>query len=162
MSHTAVIVRPQDYAPPAAITRWRDRALSIGVVAAIAMLIVDVTAGAGHRWDLFLRSWLVGFLFWLGPTTGSLVLLMLQYTSGGNWGRVGRRLWEAAAGNWWLMALCWLPIALGMKTLYPWAGAASDTALAQHYGPDKINFYLNPTFFWIRGVVYFAGWALLY
>src|SRR5262249_46700902 len=166
MSHTAVIVRPQDYAPPSAITRWRDRALSIGVVAAIAMLIVDVTAGAGHRWDLFLRSWLVGFLFWLGPTTGSLCLLMLQYTSGGNWGRLGRRFWEAASGNWWLMLLLWLPIAFGIKTLYPWAREHSDPAKLQafvsHIGPQKLVFYLNANFFWVRGVLYFIGWALLY
>jgi hypothetical protein len=160
MSHTAVIVRPQDYAPPPAIARWRNSAVSIGVVAGIGLLIVDVTAGAGHRWELFLRSWLVGFLFWLGPTTGSLCLLMLQYTSGGNWGRLGRRFWEAASGNWWLMLLLWLPIAFGIKTLYPWAIPHEQAAAL--LGRSKVDLYLNPTLFWVRGLIYFIGWALLY
>jgi hypothetical protein len=165
MSPTALRVSPQDYAPPAAIVRWRDRSLSIGVVAAIALVIVDVTVG-GRRSELFLHSWLVGFLFWLGVTLGSLCLLMLQYVSGGNWGRVGRRFWEAAAGNWWLMFLFWLPIALGMKVLFPWANQPSDPAQLQsflhHYGASKIHYYLNPELFWVRGILYFLGWFLLY
>ena len=91
-------------------------------------------------------------MFWLGLTTGSLVLLMLQYTSGGNWGRLGRRIWEAAAGNWWLMGLFWLPIAIGMKRLYVWARIWDDPSksaqLLAHYGADKIHYYLNTPFFW--------------
>ena len=159
MSETALRVRPQDFAPPAAITRWRGRALIIGIVAAVALLIVDLTAASGHRLDLFLHSWLVGFLFWLGPTTGSLCLLMLQYVSGGNWGRLGRRFWEAASGNWWLMLLLWLPIAFGMqmKHLYPWTWMSPE-----QLGPQKVKFYLNPGFFWVRGVLYFIGWGLFY
>jgi hypothetical protein len=159
MSETALRVRPQDYAPPAVITRWRGRSLIIGIVAAVAMLIVDLTAN-GHRLDLFLHSWLVGFLFWLGATLGSLCLLMLQYVSGGNWGRVGRRFWEAASANLDLMFLLWLPIAFGIKTLYPWA-LPHDQAVAL-LGKSKVDLYLNPTFFWVRGFFYFIGWRLLY
>src|SRR6476660_1234706 len=117
MSHTVVRVTPQDYAPPAVIDRMRSRALVVGVV--FSVLALALTLGF-NRWDLFLRSWLFSFMFWLGLTTGSLALLMLQYTSGGIWGRLGRRMWEAAAGNWWLMLLFWIPIAVGMKTLFTW------------------------------------------
>ena len=130
------------------------------------MLALGLTLGLA-KWDLFLRSWLFSFMFWLGLTPGSLVLLMLQYTSGGNWGRLGRRIWEAAAGNWWLMALFWLPIAIGMKRLYVWARIRrtirpSVRKYMAHYGADKIHYYLNIPGFWIRGVIYFAGWAILY
>jgi len=118
------------------------------------------------KWDLFLRAWLFAFMFWLGLTTGSLALLCLQYTSGGNWGRLGRRIWEAAAGNWWLMALFWIPIAVGVKTLFVWArvpdaGPARD-AFIDHYGADKLHFYLNVPFWLVRGVFYFAAWAIIY
>ena len=44
----------------------------------------------------FFRSWLVGFLFCLGLSLGSLALLMLQHLSGGQWGLVSRRVLEAA------------------------------------------------------------------
>lgn len=165
MSDSRLAVRPQDYAPPAVIARWRGRALIVGIVASIAYVLVVATV-SGHRWDLFLRSWLVGFLFWLGMTLGSLCLLMMQYCSGGNWGRVGRRFWEAASSNIPFMFLLWLPIAFGMKQLFPWANQPSDPAALQeflhHYGPQKIHYYLNPGFFWVRGFIYFIGWFLLY
>jgi hypothetical protein len=163
MSHTAIRITPQEFAPPPIIDRMRSRALVVGVV--FSVLALALTLGL-HKWDLFLRSWLFAFMFWLGLTTGSLVLLCLQYTSGGNWGRLGRRIWEAAAGNWWLMLLFWAPIALGMKSLYAWARVPQDPAeLAKfmaHYGADKIHYYLNTPFFLVRGLIYFAGWGLLY
>src|SRR5689334_22531106 len=162
MSHTITRIAPQDFAPPAVIDRMRSRSLVVGVV--FSVLALGLTLGLS-QWDLFLRSWLFSFMFWLGLTLGSLVLLMLQYTSGGNWGRLGRRIWEAAAGNWWLMFLFWIPIAIGMKELFPWANRPAGAALAvfrAHYGPDKLDYYLNPAFFLVRGVLYFAGWAALY
>jgi hypothetical protein len=158
-----VRVTPKDFAPPAVIDRMRSRSLVVGVVFSVVALGLTL---ALKQWDLFLRSWLFSFIFWLGLTLGSLVLLMLQYTSGGNWGRLGRRIWEAAAGNWWLMFLFWLPIAIGVKRLYPWARIWDDPSksaqLLAHYGPDKIHYYLNVPFFLVRGVIYFAGWAILY
>jgi len=163
MSHTITRITPQEFAPPAVIDRMCSRSLVVGAIFSVVAL--GLTLGT-KQWDLFLRSWLFSFMFWLGLTLGSLVLLMLQYTSGGNWGRLGRRIWEAAAGNWWLMALFWLPIAIGMKRLYVWATIPQDpTKHAQflaHYGADKIHYYLNVPGFWIRGVIYFAGWAILY
>jgi len=163
MSQTLVRVTPKDFAPPAFIDRMRSRSLVVGVV--FSVLALGLTLGLS-QWDLFLRSWLFSFMFWLGLTLGSLVLLMLQYASGGNWGRLGRRIWEAGAGNWWLMFLFWLPIAIGMKRLYVWARIGDDPSksaqLLAHYGADKIHYYLNIPGFWVRGVLYFAGWAILY
>jgi hypothetical protein len=163
MSHTITRITPQDFAPPAVIDRMRSRSLIVGVV--FSVLALGLTLGLS-QWDLFLRSWLFSFMFWLGLTLGSLVLLMLQYTSGGNWGRLGRRIWEAAAGNCWLMFLFWLPIAIGMKRLFVWTHRPTDpTELAKfmaHYGADKIHYYLNAPFFLGRGLFYFAGWGILY
>ncbi|HEY7402819.1 MAG TPA: hypothetical protein VIB39_04820, partial [Candidatus Angelobacter sp.] len=118
MSHTVTRVTPQDYAPPAILDRMRSRVLVVGAVFAVVTIALALTANNGGV--LFLRAWLFSFMFWFGLTMGSLVLLMLQYTSGGNWGRVGRRIWEAAASNLWLMFLFWLPIVFGMKKLYTW------------------------------------------
>jgi hypothetical protein len=163
MSQTLVRVTPKDFAPPSVIDRMRSRSLVIGVV--FSVLALGLTLGFS-QWNLFLRSWLFSFMFWLGLTLGSLTLLMLQYTSGGNWGRLGRRIWEAGAANWWLMFLFWLPIAIGVKHLYPWAnrpaGGDALAAFMAHYGADKIHYYLNVPFFWFRGLFYFAGWGILY
>lgn len=153
MTHTSLPIRAQDYAPPPLIGRWKSYSLTVGVLFGVLALI-----GAILKWDVFLRAWLMAFLFWLGLTTGSLTLLMLQYTTGGNWGRMGRRFWEAASGNLPWMALLWLPIAFGMKQLFPW----THPDVAATLGWQKIHYYLNPTFFVVRAAIYFVGWWLLY
>jgi len=155
MSHTVARIAPKDFAPPAFIDRIRSRSLIVGIL--FGVVAIALTLGM-HQWALFLRSWLFSFMFWLGLTTGSLVLLMLQYVSGGNWGRLGRRIWEAAASNLWLMFLFWIPIAVGMKDIFTW----TDPKVAATLGVDKIHYYLNQPFWLVRGVIYFAGWGLLF
>jgi hypothetical protein len=158
MSHTITRITPQDFAPPAVIDRMRSRCLTVGVVFSLLLAVLAFVFKDKGSWTIFLRSWLFSFMFWLGLTLGSLVLLMLQYTSGGNWGRLGRRIWEAAASNVWLMFLFWLPIAFGMKSLFAW----TRPDVAATLGADKVHFYLNPTLFWVRGIIYFIGWGLLF
>jgi hypothetical protein len=155
MSEVTIRYAPKDFAPPAFINRLRSSSLVVGIV--FSVLALALTLGL-HQWQLFLRSWLFSFMFWLGLTMGSLVLLMLQYVSGGNWGRLGRRIWEAAASNLWLMFLCWIPIAIGMKAdvLFVWTHMTP-----QELGPDKVKYYLNPTLFIVRGLIYFAVWGFL-
>src|SRR5205085_8423729 len=131
---TAVRVTPADFAPPLAIDRMRSRSLIVGVVCSVLSIVGAFLLG----WETFLQSWLVGFMFWLGITLGSLALLMLQYTSGGNWGRLGRRFWEAATTTLPLLFLFWLPLLLGMKVLYPWMHL-DDKVI----GEDRAHFYLN-------------------
>ncbi len=155
MSHTVTRITPQEFAPPAIIDRMRSRVLIVGAVFAVVTAALALTANNGGI--LFLRAWLFAFMFWFGLTMGSLVLLMLQYTSGGNWGRVGRRIWEAASSNLWLMFLFWLPIAFGVKKLYTW----SDPKVAATLGADKVHYYMNVPFFLFRGVFFFAVWGFL-
>ena len=158
MSTAGLRISPQDYAPPPIIGRMGRNSLVTGVVAWVALVICAFIFP--HGWLLFLRSWLCAFLFWLGMTLGSLVLLMLQYTSGGNWGRVGRRFWEAAASLTPLMFVCWLPIAIWMKQLYPWAAMPHDQAVREL--GQKAIIYLTTFGFWFRGIIYFLGWYALY
>src|SRR5437764_13840004 len=141
MSQTIVRVTPQDFAPPSFIDRIRSRSLVAGVV--FGVLALGLTLGF-KQWDLFLRSWLFSFMFWLGLTLGSLVLLMLQYTSGGNWGRLGRRIWEAATTTLPLMFLFWLPIVIGMHHLYPWT---NDHGPMSELETNRARLWLNPTLF---------------
>ncbi len=150
---TTLRLTPADFAAPPVIAQWKQRTLIVGVLFSVVAVI-----GAFMDWERFLHSWLIAFIFWLGLTLGSLVLLMLQYTSGGNWGRIGRRFWEAGTHNLLLMFLCWLPIVAGMAKdkLYPWTHMSAETL-----GAAKAAYYLNPTFFIIRGIIYFAGWGFL-
>src|SRR3954451_19955176 len=106
------------YAPPADLSRVTVRALITGAVFLVLLLIgllVDRTQ--------FFHAYLVGFIFWVGITLGSLALLMLQHLTGGVWGLVIRRVLEAATRTLPLMLILFLPIILGLKQIYPWTSA---------------------------------------
>ena len=55
-----------------ALAAFQQRALFIGIAGLVLSAI-----GAAMNVDQFIRSWLIGFLFCLGLTLGSLALLML-------------------------------------------------------------------------------------
>ena len=141
------------YTPPAELGRVSMRALIVGVVFSLLLII-----GAFIDRKSFFSAYLVGFIFWTGISLGSLALLMLQHSTGGAWGLVIRRVLEAATRTLPLMIILFLPIVFGLKQIYPWTNQAflnSSPALLQ-----KAK-YLNPSFFLIRAAIFFAFWSLL-
>ena len=90
----------------------QNRALIIGIAGLAASAV-----GAVISVDQFVQSWLVGFLFCLGLSLGSLGLLMLQHLSGGQWGLVGRRVFEAGSRTLPFVVLLFIPVALRLPTL---------------------------------------------
>jgi hypothetical protein len=143
-----VRVTPADFAPPAIVARFRSRTVAVAALFSAGAIICALVDR-----KLFLQSWLVGFMFWLGITLGSLALLMLQYTTGGNWGILGRRFWEAAIRTLPFLFLCWLPLVLGMKDLFPWSQMKPEELVA-----DRARYWLNPKLFVVRGIIYFLLW----
>src|SRR5262249_48955912 len=69
----------------------------------------------------FFRSYLVAYIYWLSIPLGCLAILMLQHLTGGAWGMVIRRPLEAATRTLPLLALLFLPLAVGLPYLYAWA-----------------------------------------
>jgi hypothetical protein len=132
------------------LARLQQRALILGIAGLVAAAI-----GAALNLEQFYRSWLIGFLFCLYLALGSLGLLMLQHVSGGQWGLVSRRVFEAAARTLPLLALLFVPILIGIPSVFEWSHTdvvANDPVLRQK-AP-----YLNTSFFIARAVVYFAFW----
>ena len=108
--------------------------------------------------EQFHRSYLMGYLFWLAPTLGSLAIVMLHNLTGGGWGFAIKRLLEAAIRNIPLVALLFLPVLFGIHQLFEWSHedvVAADPVL-QHKAP-----YLNEPFFIGRAIFYFAVWIFL-
>ncbi|MGH9236501.1 MAG: hypothetical protein ACRD3G_00550 [Vicinamibacterales bacterium] len=139
------------YSPPVAdIDARRSRALVVGV----AGLIV---CGIGFFFDRdhFFRSWLIAFLLFLGISLGSMALMMIQHLSGGTWG-VFRRVFEASSRTVPFMFVLFVPVILGMTSLYVWTHP-------EHVQADEIlrhkSLYLNTGFFIGRAVLYFAIWS---
>jgi hypothetical protein len=136
--------------PTEVLGRLRTRGMILAVVGVGAATAGYVMLGQ----SAFFQSYLIAFMFWMGITMGSLALLMVQYLSGGAWGLVGRRVFEASTRNLPLMALLFLPIAFNLPVLYPWARpeAASDPGIQEKAA------YLNAQFFYLRAAAFFAIW----
>jgi hypothetical protein len=138
-----------------------DRGLShwmrIGGGAGLLFLLASIIGGV-FRPAQFFHAYLFGYLFWVGVALGSLALLMTQYLSGGAWGVVTRRTLEAASRTLPLLAVLFVPIALGISRLYPWAHpdeVAHDDVMRHRSG------YMNPEWFIVRAIAYFAIWIAL-
>jgi hypothetical protein len=125
------------------------------VIAGAVLLAICVAAGVADK-TVFFRSYLVAYLFWIGITLGSLALLMVQHLTGGRWALIIRRILEAGSRTLPLMAVAALPLLVGMKAIYVWSrpGQTDPVIVAK-------RLYLNPEFFTIRMVFYFAVWFTL-
>lgn len=142
------------YSAPAEISRLQRVALIAGVIGLVVLAV-----GLAVDREQFWRSYLTGYLFWLGIPVGSLALLMLQHLTGGGWGMVIRRVLEASTRTLSLMFVLFLPILLGVHSLYEWTH--QEVIDAHPALKEKTRLYLNPTFFSIRAILFFAIWLLL-
>ena len=124
---------PSVLSSPETLSRWRRQALVIFAMSALASLIfLAAPLGAQH----ILRAWLLGFMMCFGFAGGGLVMLMLQYVSGGKWGMLLRRPLEAMTRTLPLVSLMFIPVGIFAKNLYQWAKyptVASELA-AVHQG----------------------------
>jgi hypothetical protein len=147
--------------PPTDAPEWRRVRQGALIAAGVGLVVCAV--GALVDLDQFYRAWLVAFLFVLGITLGSMVLVMLQHLTGGAWGLILRRPLESAARCLPLVVLLFLPVALGVPRIYEWAGGEWQKAYRDihHDEPFSKADFLSPGFFYGRAAVYFVVWLLL-
>src|SRR4030095_829008 len=149
MNGTPTLVLPEDH------PLYRVQRIAIGVGA--AALLVCALVGFADPTQL-LPTYLVAYLCWVGGALGCLALLMIQHVTGGAWGVAIRRLLESGARTLPVMALLFVPIALGLRTLYEWAQPehVANDPLLQHK-----ELYLSVRFFLGRAAFYFVVWTLV-
>jgi hypothetical protein len=128
-------------------------ALCIGV-----LWIVAAIFGWISQSDKFYQAYLLAWLFWLGVSLGALGVVMLHHLMGGNWGYMVRRLGEHAAMVLPLLIILFIPIAIGMHSLFIWdrSDALQNDPVLRHE-----HAYLNASFFLIRAVIYGAIWLAM-
>jgi hypothetical protein len=127
------------------------------VIGAAALTIALVAGVVGERGGFF-HAYLVAYTFWLGLGVGSLGVAFVQFLTGGHWGLVARRIFEAGASTLPLMAVLFVPLLFGLPRLYAWArpeDVANDPIL-QHQA-----LYLNVPLFLVRTVAYLVIWSAL-
>jgi hypothetical protein len=159
-SHTAAarfdpaILDPTNLAAPADLDRVRSKALLIGLIGLVATL-----AGYFVNRPVFFRAYLVAWVVCLSIPLGSLAFSMIHHLTGGGWGLVVRRIFEAATRTLPVLAVLGIPLfLLGLPELYVWA---RPDVMAHDELLQKKAAYLNATAFYVRYVAYFAVWIFL-
>jgi len=160
---------PRELNAPAFVDVWRTRALMVGGVFLVLAIILGFFSG--DHWNHFLRAWLHGFMMCFNLCFGGMLILMLQYLTGGKWGLIIRRPLEAMSRTIPLVFLLFLPVGIfgaSMGKLYVWAKYAdwatalknglisNDVAHAIHYK----HAILNTTSFWVVSLIVFGILAL--
>ena len=136
-------------------------------MAGIGAGVLGLAATAGRAFvgeggtTIALHAYLVAFAYWLGLALGALILLCIFHATKARWPVAIRRPIEVFAATLPLFAVLFVPIALGMKFLYPWAGSAEQIAKLpaehQHLIAHREH-WLNPTTYVARAVLYFLIW----
>jgi hypothetical protein len=104
---------PATLAAPPVLAAWRTRSLIIAAVFGLLTLFFAFTPeGRNH----IIRAYLMGYMTAFNLAGGGLVMLMLQYVTGGKWGLLLRRPLEAMTRTLPLVALFFIPI------LFPYLG----------------------------------------
>ena len=137
----------------AQFNRIQRIALGIGIVGVVVSI-----AGLFFNSEQFFQSYLVGFIFWLQLSAGSVFILAIHYLVSGRWGAVIQRILEAGSATLPLMMLLAIPLLFALPTLYVWArpDVVAHDALLQHKVP-----YLNVPFFVFRVLGYLVIWSAI-
>lgn len=109
-------------------------------------------------------AYLTAYLYTLSICLGCLFFVLIQHLVRAGWSVVVRRIAELMMIMIWPMAVLFLPIlfaAFQENALFAW----TNPDYIAEFVPEKAwaskQLFLNPTFFAIRAVVYFAIWCSL-
>lgn len=108
--------------------------------------------------EQFFFSYLTSFSFFTSIGLAALILVMFHHITNSSWGVVIRRIPEAFHANLLVWSVFFIPILLGMSSLYTWTNA--DYVAEDPIMLGKVP-YLNTPFFVIRQFIYFAIWGYL-
>ncbi len=127
----------------------------VALAGGLLLLGASVAAALLGDRQQFFRSYLLGFLYWVGLAVGSWAVLMVHHLVAGRWGFAVQRILESATRTLPLLIVMFIPIALGVGELYVWTDHArvADDHLLHHKAG-----YLNTPFFLARAALYFLVW----
>jgi hypothetical protein len=131
----------------------RPRRLPTPITAVYALVALAV--GLGVSPESAIPGWLIAFVFVGGIPIGSLVLLLLHRLTGGSWGTAMAPVLLPATSMVPLVALIFVPLALGLAVPYRWAMDASTLR------PEVAHIYLNQPSFLLRSGIALFGWSVL-
>ena len=124
-------------------------ALVLGVVGLVATAV-----GVALEPARALRGYLAAYAVVTSTAVGALILLLIGYACNARWLAAMRRLQEAISLLFPLLAVLFLPIALGVYHIYTWADPPPDLPARDQALLAAKRAWLEPTGFVIRSVIY--------
>jgi hypothetical protein len=120
---------PATLTAPPVLAVWRKRALTIALLTGLGSLLAfgHTHEGRNH----IMRAYLMGYMTCFNLAGGGLVLLMLQYVTGGKWGLLLRRPLEAMTRTLPLVALFSVPLMIPYFGRHLWQWVLYPTAAAE-------------------------------
>jgi len=125
----------------------------------LAVLISVIACVAGYMNDpvRFHQSYMVAFAYVAATGLGAFFFVMVQYLTGSAWSVTMRRIMENIMVTLPVGALLFIPVAFGLKDIYPWMDRAM--VLADPVLKQKAN-YLTENWFIMRAYIMFALWSI--
>jgi len=130
----------------------------LALFVAIAGAVVCAFGFLSNREEFF-RAYLVGWLFWLGLSLGSMALLLVHNLTGGRWGNASFPAIDSGVRTVPYAAIAIMPVLAGLKYIYTgwWTIDPSDKIMVHkaayfHYEILGIKF-----FYW-RAIFYAFTW----
>jgi hypothetical protein len=141
------------------LSPWQGgrRAVALAGGLGAAGLLLTLVGGLVSDPRRALFAYLVAFVYWLGIALGALILLGALHAANARWPVVLRRFLETVPQVVPVFVLLFVPIALGMRHLYPWFDPHALEGELAHAVHHKTP-YLNATGFVGRAAVYFVFW----
>jgi hypothetical protein len=136
----------------------RTLRLSIAAtLAGAALLVLGFVLDSRQAMFSYLAAW----IFAASVATGALFWIAIAHTTNATWMVVLRRRAEDITSALPVLAVLFLPVLAGLRTLYPWARPESgwDERMREAVLPKAG--YLNAPFFVGRAIFYLASWVVV-
>jgi hypothetical protein len=141
--------------------RGGGRAFTVALILGVAGLLLTAVGywtSTGEAQRAVLAGYLVAFAYWVGIAVASSIWNAIFHASAARWMTVLRRVFESMAAAVPIFILLFLPIALGMSTLFPWVSPSRAMSPEQLELLTHKALYLNVPGFLVRTGIYFIIW----
>jgi hypothetical protein len=143
-------------------TMFRGGRTALGVSIGLAALgSAALVVGFAVETKETLYAYLAAYDYVVSTVLGALVFLMIAHAMRAGWPVLLRRLVEGVVATLPLLAVLYLPLLLGLRTLYPWL---RPETIADAHARDLVLAkapYLDRAWFLGRAAVYYALWIFV-
>jgi hypothetical protein len=130
-----------------------------GLLASSGVAVLGLTAGYVVEPRRAAFAYLFAYVWLASMVVGSLFFLAIAHTTGASWMVVVRRRAEDVAGVAPALLPLFVPVALTLPIVFPWAAPEPGWTPALRDAIVSKRAFLSPTFFLLRAALYLVSWA---